>query len=706
LNQGLFTQGPLWISPLDSNGRHSDRDGDQFRRARDELARRLRAGESCGAEDFLEAFPSLAADTDCAIELICTENAIRRELGQHPSPVDCYARFPNLREALKQRLESGQVADRDPRPVMSTAAEATAPHAESQLARIEIHGRKFGRYTILEEVGRGGMGVVYKAHDPLLNRLIALKVVRGGLLGREEEVERFYREARAAAQLDHAQIVKIHDVGCHEQQPYYTMALIGGGSLARQRRQYAEDPRAAAALVETLARALHHAHEKGIVHRDLKPANILLDQSGQPWISDFGLAKLLDDPELTRSGQLLGTPAYMAPEQAQGRASRAGPPCDVWALGVILYELLTGRRPFQGETSSEVTHHILYAEPPRLRSLCPRLDRALEGIVLKCLEKKPELRYGSALALADDLARWRVGETVQVSVHRPLRRLARNFRRWRVAVAVLVALLFSFGGIWLLHSSPLGGQSPSQDNAEKERLEQLAQLRSQLAAGIPVQILDDSFVPRYYRWVTERSRPPITPAPNTGRLHLQSWGLCLVELLPDVPVDRYRISADIRHADSRNGYVGLYFAAEDLANRADWSLAHCTSAIAEAGELAGHTYFFCDLFREANGTRDENRTQWNLWNAPFPVAANSEWHTVTIDVSPEKFVCSWDNRLEYSFDRKVEQPKLDLWWSSLYAEQKQDLPPQPTFSPRGGLGIILYQSGASLRNVQITPRRD
>ncbi len=216
----------------------------------------------------------------------------------------------------------------------------------------------FGSYELLEEVAHGGMGVVYKARDLNLGRTIALKMLRGGAFPHPEDLQRFQREARAAAKLQHPNIVPIHEISQYQSYAYYTMAFVARGNLYQHMAEY-RDPRAAARLMAKVAAAVHYAHEQGILHRDMKPGNILIDERGDPLVADFGLAKFLaSDANLTRSGDMVGTPAYMAPEQAAGQTSRISGQSDVWALGVILYELLTGTRPFQAETTEAIYEHI------------------------------------------------------------------------------------------------------------------------------------------------------------------------------------------------------------------------------------------------------------------------------------------------------------------------------------------------------------
>jgi serine/threonine protein kinase len=264
---------------------------------------------------------------------------------------------------------------------------------------------KVGRYEIEGQIGQGGMGQVYKARDPDLGRTVAVKVLQGR---GKESVERFAREACVLAQLHHPNIIPIFEAGMHEESVYYVMPLVEGGSLAEHVQDYVGNPRAAAALMEKVARAVEYAHEHGFLHRDLKPANIMLDERGDPLVADFGLAKLLKTPdsELTVSGQIIGTPAYMSPEQVRGEGAHVGPAADVYSLGAILYHLLTGRVLFRDKSIMETMAQALKDMPIPPSRLQANVPRDLEAICLKCLEKDPGHRYRTAGTLADDLASW------------------------------------------------------------------------------------------------------------------------------------------------------------------------------------------------------------------------------------------------------------------------------------------------------------
>jgi serine/threonine protein kinase len=284
----------------------------------------------------------------------------------------------------------------------------------------------FPGYEVLSILGRGAMGVVYKARQIGLDRFVALKVLPQGRHSDKESLERFRTEAKATAQLHHPNIVQIYDIGEQDELPYFSLEFVDGGSLAQKLIGQPQPPRQAALMVETLARAIAVAHERGIIHRDLKPANVLLTGIGQPKITDFGLARLLGEKNRhTMQGAILGTPSYMAPEQARGQLKAICPATDVFSLGAILYEMLTGRPPFHGTTVFDTIQQLLHerARPPR--QLRPELPLDLERIAMKCLEKPAGDRYVLASDLADDLRRFLSGQEV---LARPQGLLQRGLR--------------------------------------------------------------------------------------------------------------------------------------------------------------------------------------------------------------------------------------------------------------------------------------
>jgi serine/threonine-protein kinase len=297
-------------------------------------------------------------------------------------------------------------------------------------------------YEILRELGRGGMGVVYKARQVSLQRVVALKMILSGAHARSRDLERFRGEAQAVAQLHHPNIVEIYEFGEHHDLPYYSLEFVEGGSLARKIRGKPLPPLDAARIAEELARAIQYCHQHGILHRDLKPSNILLSADGAAKIGDFGLAKQLDsDPGLTKSGMVMGTPSYMAPEQTQGRSRDVGPHTDIYALGTILYEMLAGRPPFKGDSVLETMEQVGSQEPPSPSRFQSKVPRDLETICLKAMAKEPCQRYRSALAMAQDLERFQQGESILARREGALGQLWRKVRRRPFTTAAFLFVL-------------------------------------------------------------------------------------------------------------------------------------------------------------------------------------------------------------------------------------------------------------------------
>jgi hypothetical protein len=329
------------------------------------------------------------------------------------------------------------------------------------------------------------MGVVYKARQVRLNRLVALKMIRAGTMAGDDELTRFHREAEAVAALQHPNIVQIHEIGEAQGLPFIALEYIEGGSLADRLRHTSLSCPQAAALVEALACAVQHAHERGVLHRDLKPANVLLlsapNSLGIPKLTDFGLAKRLDGPDgQTQTGAVVGTPSYMAPEQAAGNVRAVGPAADVWALGAILYELLTGRPPFQFATSMETVFEVLHHDPVPPRRLQPKVPRDLETICLKCLHKEPARRYASAQELADDLRRFQEWQPIRARRVGRLERGVRWLRRRPTgALAILLAVVVVAGGylLWRRPEQPAGLHDPKPEEVKVEYAAALAYRR-------------------------------------------------------------------------------------------------------------------------------------------------------------------------------------------------------------------------------------
>jgi hypothetical protein len=345
-------------------------------------------------------------------------------LRRHPDLADDLRRFFADQERLDQLARPVREAAKIPTPEVTLDPELPSSAAPGEGVRVAY----FGDYELRGEIARGGMGVVYNARQVSLDRAVALKMILAGAFASGDEVRRFHREAEAAANLDHPHIVSIYEVGEYQGHHYYAMKLIEGGGLNSVLPRFVEDPRAAARLLATVARAVHHAHQRGILHRDLKPGNILLDAACQPYVTDFGLARRIkSDGAATQTGAVVGTPEYMAPEQARAEKTLTTA-VDVYALGAILYALLTGRPPFRSDNVLETLRQVAEQEPAAPRSLNAKAPRDLEVICLKCLHKEPGKRYATAEALADDLENWLAKRPIK---GRPVGRIERLRLWWR-----------------------------------------------------------------------------------------------------------------------------------------------------------------------------------------------------------------------------------------------------------------------------------
>ena len=341
---------------------------------------------------------SQSSDRDRQLEQLLAEYLHSVERGAPLDRDKLLDEHPQLAEDLASFFRNQDDIARLAGPLRAQAAvEPTLDLGRTDAVGDTVRVRYFGEYELVEEIARGGMGVVYQAKQSSLSRTVALKMILSGQLASPGDVERFHAEAEAAANLDHPHIVPIYEVGQHEGQHYFTMKFMDGGSLADRlaRQQWPvgsrERDRWAAETIDTVAHAVHHAHQRRILHRDLKPANILFDAQNQPFVSDFGLAKrVAGDSHLTQSGSIVGTPAYMAPEQAAARELTTA--ADIYSLGAILYELVAGRPPLRGDTPMETLLLVMNQAPAAPRSLHPRLDLDLQTICLKCLEKEPARR--------------------------------------------------------------------------------------------------------------------------------------------------------------------------------------------------------------------------------------------------------------------------------------------------------------------------
>jgi WD40 repeat protein len=467
---------------------------------------------------------SSSGEREQRLEQVLAEYLHAEAAGSPPDRAELIAQYPDLAAELESFFHNRAAVERLAEPLRQQAEWNLATVGEEQTSGSDtgVRVRYFGDYELLEEIARGGMGVVYRARQVSLGRPVALKMILAGQLATAADVLRFRSEAEAAANLDHPNIVPIYEVGEHDGQQYYSMKLIErspNDTLPGRTQQRS------AALLARVARAVHHAHQRGILHRDLKPSNILIDTNGEPHVADFGLAKRLEasplqltQEHLTRTGAIVGTPAYMAPEQA--RAERGlTTAIDVYSLGAILYEWLTGSPPFVGGDPLSTLMKVINDEPVRPRVHNPSIDRDLETICLKCLEKEPAKRYASAQALADDLEHWLRGEPIEARAVGPGERAWRWCRRNPVlaglsgavlALLLAVAIGSTVAAIRIAAARDDAREAQQRESQERERAEGSAdEAKKRLArqyVGNAVRALDEDDLFAALPWLVEALR--------------------------------------------------------------------------------------------------------------------------------------------------------------------------------------------------------
>jgi eukaryotic-like serine/threonine-protein kinase len=597
---------------------------------------------------------------------------------------------------------------------LSTEPE-TAPAAEEAPTAPAAGGRalpaRFGKYELVEQLGKGGMGVVYKARQGDIDRVVALKMILAGAYADPRDLARFRAEAAAVVRLNHPNVITIFDFGKHEGQPYFTMELAGGGSLADRLAAAAPVPaREAADLVRLLAGAVQAAHQQGVLHRDLKPGNIVFRADGTPLVTDFGLAKLLDaDDGLTMTGTAEGTASYMSPEQASGKAGTVGPAADVYALGAILYELLCGRPPFKGANRAATLEQVRTAEPARPSRVRPGVPPELEAVCLKCLEKSPSRRYTSAAALADDLGRWLRGEPTQVYRWRWPKRVWRAAgRRRRVIGAALLSGLFTVLAVVFLSQAP--EESPYK-RATRE-------VRDQLARGQSVDLLGPDMQDLASRWRMGKGEVR-GPAENAdGLLQITSFAPTLYEMLDDPGVSAYRLRVEMRQERDYNPFAvaGVYFGHAEYVTdeghqhflgRAAFSDLG-TSAISHKDEKGRScSRFELHLRYEGTSVALPYRNAYTsgpgfYYLAPDPWSAPGPWREITLEVSREQMRATWQNQTVILRPADV----LREWGPKL----KERLPDLKDINIDVGVGhpvgIYLYGSSVRVRRFTVEPLGD
>lgn len=634
----------------------------------------------------------------------------------HGNSPEVHGAAYGLMEAAAKKIAIENTVSSDPDENFTVEGEIVNPRP----------GLRVGPYLLLETVGSGGMGVVYYARHAMVNRAAALKLVRAGAYAGTLALARFRTEGEAIARLHHANIAQLYEFGEHESLPYLAMEWLPGGTLADRLAAGPIDFREAAQIVRALAEGMAFAHERDVIHRDLKPANILLAANGTPKVVDFGLAKLvdLDEPSMTVTDTIFGTPSYMPPEQADGRTDQIGPLSDVYSLGAILYETLTNQPPFVGSTRSETLKLVIRGEVVAPSKLRPNIPRDLEAVCLKCLEWDRSRRYETAQALADDLGRWLDGEPTHV---RPLTRLKRAARvvrrRWRSLVAMPLVLVTAA----VLGSAMLNGTQEiksAKDNADEKVLQEL---QTELAKGKPVTLIGETGAPKWWKWYIGATRSQASVLETDDTFSVQTHDDAVMELLPDPMTDHYRMTAQIRHYRGRHPtQAGLFVAHKtypwhkntdasffllfsfnaveafpqgvlpSAANQPDGTAPIRLYPILMSTEKGQPTR----LFNGMSGAGGELRLK-------PPGAENEQWYDLEVVISPEKVIATFNGQQPLTLTRDKIKNSIDTGLNRLLEHLPNDpiaKALRPEYAPRGGLGLmILARGSAAFRNVVITP---
>jgi hypothetical protein len=669
------------------------------------------AGWAPPREELLAGYPDLWADLSTFFA--CQDEISRLALPPVPSPPSAPPAEPTGHRVETHDFRPGP--DQTP----------TAPDRKVVLLEPAAEGLPaLGDYELLEELRRGGMGVVYRARQKSLNRVVALKTMRAGPWATPAEVERFRAEAEKAASLDHPHVAPIYEVGEAHGVVFFSMKLFEGGSVADHLDRFPPDPRAAARLVAQVARAVHHAHQRGILHRDLKPANILLDKGGQPHVGDFGLAKRLapavepppapgltppaaNGAGLTEAGTVVGTPGYMSPEQAEGRKPLTTA-ADVYSLGAVLYKLLTGRPPCVGASAEQTLRLTREADPLSPRGANPRVDGRLEAVCLQSLRKDPEARYRSAEALAEDLERWLRGEP-PLAWPLPWPRRAWRAVRRHLAVSAAVAAVAAWGA-----AVATFGLLASYHDPERP----LHEAQARLARGEPAPLLRDAGPPAWYRW-TEGEDATFVTGKADEPFALTTLAAGLLKLLPDPQTDRYRLTAEVRHDESADvSEVGVYFGFST--QEVEGGAAHYWLAVsfADRGRNAQTSW---PRGQELKGPPEFSRVSLTVRRrlepggshvtlvtpvfTTFPPALNkvpTPWRKLAVEVTRTRVRVFWEGQ---EVPGGISVDALNALVNKHMQPPGVANPAPFTFKPRGALGLLVSRGKASFRSVAVEPLR-
>ncbi len=672
--------------------------------AGNELERCLRSGTPCRVEDLLVRYPQLNEYPPLVLELIDLEYRLHESAGLAPSVDDYCQRFPQWRESLRTRLTNLSKKRAGEIDQAETLAEAQADMVGHKAGSLRAGQRFLGQYELFERIGRGGMGHVYRARQGRpLDRIVALKLLHSG---DEFEIHTFEKEIEVARRLRHPNLLPIYDAGQIDGEYYYTMPLATGGSLEKRLQRGRPDARWTVDFVEKVARAVHYAHQQNVLHRDLKPANILLDERDEPLVSDFGLAKLLDrNLGHTRSGQMLGSVPYMSPEQARGRGCHATPSCDVWALGVILYEMLTGQRPFQGENQTDVLARILRVEPFRPSQLEADVPADVETICLRCLDKDSAWRYASAEEVADDLARWRGGNPLATPSPGLGRRLVRSIQRFitpRAGAVVLSCVI----PLLLLSLLLVPATNPTAPPGGPSSLEtKLLLEESHARPNRPLVVF-----PRQEGLPWSKVLVGLDPRKKASNrfqnLTLETFSLALLEVLPPNPQRKGgRLIFEMRQCGGdETSLVGVYLGRQRNAH--PMGVYHSNIELTYDDTMGQPDNLLCVGARCIADRRElssiPHRAQLRgllPMRAVDPRNDNSYWRTLTCEFGTEGIVVSTENNVKGHYSSQ----ELADAFRRIQKKQHDLAGPALSYSPSGGIGIYVYKAALEIRRIEFYP---
>ncbi len=611
--------------------------------------------------DHLEVCPPCAS----TLHGVSIPDTLVNQLGQHSSSL------PHQEETACSQLEQRACA---------IAAQQTAlPTVSDKQADAHQPGPPlpagFGGFVLLEQIGHGGMGIVYKARQESLKRLVAVKLVRAGIYASATERARFQREGEAIARIHHPNVVQIHEFGEHQGQLYFSMELLPGGTLAQRLGGRPLPQREAAELVRILAQTVEAAHRQGVVHRDLKPSNVMFTADGTVKITDFGLAKMLDDESSdTCTDAILGTPAYMAPEQASGESNKIGPATDVYALGSLLYETLTGRPPFRAETRQQTLELVRTKKPTPPSQLHKDLSPYLEAICLKCLQKEPALRYAGARELVEDLERYLRGEKP------PSVRVPWHDRRKLVLGACAGGLLALtlFGAIFWPRWQPQAVLPPT------------------------IVLIDENTAPKEFHWVFGEKDSEVTAIPPNGIFTIRSKKTGYLELYPPPPWPSYRLEAEIQDEEGSKAYrgVGIFLALRRWQTERGPYFSALGLYFDEHGTARGKAYLQAQHLEGFPPYQEREATPHNFDPQLFDVALQPPMprRQLAVEVRGNAVSAFWG---EKRFGTLSGEQIETLFARSAFANVKGEA--TNWFDPQAGIGILIGEGTARIHRLELKP---